>query len=141
MGRTVPQRQPRKLNFPGTDDMQYNTYHDPVTQTAPYYFPCMDGTQQSMYVPAQFSQMQTMDNIGGISHTQLGMVNNISSQKEELLSLLRDEQDAEDKMIQTDVSDEDLERILDYSDLTASPLAEDGKPDFAISFFPMKRPG
>ncbi|GMP82954.1 hypothetical protein CsSME_00037046 [Camellia sinensis var. sinensis] len=46
-----PKTQPRKLNFPGTDDMQYNTYHDPATQTAPYYFPCMDGTQQSMYVP------------------------------------------------------------------------------------------
>ncbi|XP_028110552.1 protein FAR-RED ELONGATED HYPOCOTYL 3-like [Camellia sinensis] len=30
-GRTIPQCQPRKLNFPGTDDMQYNTYHDPFT--------------------------------------------------------------------------------------------------------------
>ncbi|GMP59516.1 hypothetical protein CsSME_00022777 [Camellia sinensis var. sinensis] len=51
-----------------------------ATQTAPYYFPCMDGTQQSIYVPAQFTQMQTVDNIGGTSHTQSGMVNNISSQ-------------------------------------------------------------
>ncbi|GMP30946.1 hypothetical protein CsSME_00005372 [Camellia sinensis var. sinensis] len=67
-GHTVRQCQPRKLNFSGTDDMQYNTYHDPATQTAPYYFPCMDGTQQSMYT--QFSQMQTVDNIGGTSHTQ-----------------------------------------------------------------------
>ncbi|KAI7988155.1 hypothetical protein LOK49_LG13G02433 [Camellia lanceoleosa] len=77
-GHTVRQCQPWKLNFPGTDDMQYNTYHDPATQTAPYYFPCMDGTQQSIY--AQFSQMQTVNNIGGTFHTQLGMVNNISSQ-------------------------------------------------------------
>ncbi|CAL5435397.1 unnamed protein product [Camellia sinensis] len=79
-GRTVPQCQPRKLNFPSTDDMQYNTYHDPATQTAPYYFPCMDGTQQSMYVPVRFSPMQTVDNIGGTSHAQSGMVNNIHSQ-------------------------------------------------------------
>ncbi|CAL5430494.1 unnamed protein product [Camellia sinensis] len=79
-GRTVPQCQPRKLNFPSTDDVQYNTYHDPATQTAPYYFPCMDGTQQSMYVPARFSPMQTVDNIGGTSHAQSEIVNNIYSQ-------------------------------------------------------------
>ncbi|KAI7989785.1 ATP-dependent DNA helicase DDM1 [Camellia lanceoleosa] len=58
--------------------------------------------------------------------------------EEELLSLLPDEQDAEDKMIQTNVSDEDLERILDCSDLTTGPLAEDGKPDFAVSLLPLK---
>ncbi|GMP31756.1 hypothetical protein CsSME_00005835 [Camellia sinensis var. sinensis] len=62
-------------------------------------------------------------------------------EEEELLALLRDEEDAEDKMIQTDVSDEDLERILDRSDLIAGPLAEDGKPDFAVSLLPLKGPG
>ncbi|KAI7989784.1 ATP-dependent DNA helicase DDM1 [Camellia lanceoleosa] len=150
----------------------YNEALKVATQTAPYYFPCMDGTQQSMYVPAHFSQMQMVDNIGGTSHTQLGIVNNISSQsstiasnfvhfnvdadpnvpffflvshctlmENELLSLLHDEQDAEDKMIHTDVSDEDLERILDCSDLIVGPLAEDGKPDFAVSLLSLKRPG
>ncbi|KAK8995618.1 hypothetical protein V6N11_075884 [Hibiscus sabdariffa] len=38
-------------------------------------------------------------------------------EEEDLLALLRDEETAEDKMIQTDISDEDLERILDRSDL------------------------
>ncbi|XP_028126919.1 protein FAR-RED IMPAIRED RESPONSE 1-like [Camellia sinensis] len=66
----VHQWQPRKLNFPGTDDMQGNIYHE----------------------PAQFSQMQTVDNIGGTSHTQSST---IAFMEEELLSLLRDEEDAE----------------------------------------------
>ncbi|EPS73256.1 hypothetical protein M569_01495, partial [Genlisea aurea] len=37
--------------------------------------------------------------------------------EEELLSLLRDEEDSEDKRIQTDISDEDLDRVLDRGDL------------------------
>ncbi|XP_028078143.1 protein FAR-RED IMPAIRED RESPONSE 1-like [Camellia sinensis] len=40
----------------------------------------------------QFSQMQTVDNIGGTSHTQSST---ITFMEEELLSLLRDEEDAE----------------------------------------------
>ncbi|XP_028074240.1 protein FAR-RED IMPAIRED RESPONSE 1-like [Camellia sinensis] len=32
-GHTVRQCQPRKLNFPGTDDMQYNTCHDPMGES------------------------------------------------------------------------------------------------------------
>ncbi|XP_028092677.1 protein FAR1-RELATED SEQUENCE 6-like [Camellia sinensis] len=69
-GHTVRQCQSRKLNFPGTDDMQYNTYHD----------------------SAQFSQMQTVDNIGGTSYSQSLA---IALMEEELLSLLCDEGDAE----------------------------------------------
>ncbi|KAI7996912.1 hypothetical protein LOK49_LG10G01287 [Camellia lanceoleosa] len=57
-GHTVPQCQPRKLNFPSTDDVQYNTYHD----------------------LARFNPMQTVENIGGTSHAQSGMMNNIYSQ-------------------------------------------------------------
>ncbi|KAH7833315.1 hypothetical protein Vadar_005082 [Vaccinium darrowii] len=62
-------------------------------------------------------------------------------EEEELLALLRDEDDAEDKMIQTDVSDEDLERILDRSDLVVGASNEDGKPEFAASLLPLKGPG
>lgn len=38
---------------------------------------------------------------------------------EDLWSLLHDSDSAEDKAIQTDISDEDLEKLLDRSDLTA----------------------
>ncbi|KAE9466942.1 hypothetical protein C3L33_01131, partial [Rhododendron williamsianum] len=62
-------------------------------------------------------------------------------EEEELLALLRDEEDDEDKMIQTDVSDEDLERILDRNDLIAGVSNEDGKPEFAASSLPLKGPG
>ena len=62
-------------------------------------------------------------------------------QQEELLALLRDNEDAEDKMIQMDISDEDLERILDRSDLIVGPMTEDGKPEFAVSLVPLKGPG
>lgn len=44
-------------------------------------------------------------------------------------------------MIQTDISDEDLERVLDRSDLVAGPTSTDGKPDFAASLLPLKGPG
>ncbi|KAM7524166.1 hypothetical protein LguiA_014068 [Lonicera macranthoides] len=63
------------------------------------------------------------------------------TQEEDLLALLRDEEDAEDKMIQTDISDEDLERVLDRSDLVAGLTSTDGKPDFAASLLPLKGPG
>ncbi|KAI8021595.1 hypothetical protein LOK49_LG03G02836 [Camellia lanceoleosa] len=53
----VHQCQPQKLNFPGIDDMQDNTYHEPATQTAPYYFPCMDGTQQKQNLLNEASQI------------------------------------------------------------------------------------
>ncbi|GMQ10596.1 hypothetical protein CsSME_00053541 [Camellia sinensis var. sinensis] len=58
--------QGRKLNFASMDGMQAS--------------PCIDGTQESMYVPAQGSPMQMVDNIGSgsVSHSQ--MVTNISSQ-------------------------------------------------------------
>ncbi|KAG5564161.1 hypothetical protein RHGRI_000375 [Rhododendron griersonianum] len=62
-------------------------------------------------------------------------------EEEELLALLRDEEDDEDKMIQTDVSNEDLERILDRNDLIAGASNEDGKPEFAASSLPPKGPG
>jgi ATP-dependent DNA helicase len=57
-------------------------------------------------------------------------------QEEELLALLRDELDEEDRMIQTDISDEDLWKVMDRSDLTGLPGAADATP-----LIPLKGPG
>ncbi|XP_028074879.1 uncharacterized protein LOC114277195 [Camellia sinensis] len=49
-----------------------------VSPSQPYYLPCMDATQDSMYAPVPVSTIG--DDIESTSHTQAGMVNNISSQ-------------------------------------------------------------
>uniref|UniRef100_A0ACD5XWD7 Uncharacterized protein n=1 Tax=Avena sativa TaxID=4498 RepID=A0ACD5XWD7_AVESA len=54
----------------------------------------------------------------------------------ELLALLRDEQGEEDRMIQTDISDGDLVKVMDRSDLTGPPAAADAAP-----LVPLKGPG
>lgn len=58
-----------------------------------------------------------------------------------MLALLRDEEDEENKWIQTDVSDEDLERILDRSDLVVDPSEEDEKSETKPNVLPLKGPG
>ncbi|XP_072971331.1 ATP-dependent DNA helicase DDM1 [Typha angustifolia] len=55
----------------------------------------------------------------------------------ELLALLRDENDEEDKLIQTDISDEDLLRVMNRSDLV-SPASGDAP---AVRTLPLKGPG
>ena len=57
-------------------------------------------------------------------------------QEGELLALLRDEQAEEDKMIETDISDEDLLKLMDRSDLSGPPGAAD-----AVPLIPLKGPG
>ncbi|TVU45339.1 hypothetical protein EJB05_04824 [Eragrostis curvula] len=54
----------------------------------------------------------------------------------ELLALLRDEQAEEDRMIQTDISDDDLLKLMDRSDLSGPPGAADAAP-----LIPLKGPG
>ncbi|XP_062190610.1 ATP-dependent DNA helicase DDM1-like [Phragmites australis] len=54
----------------------------------------------------------------------------------ELLALLRDEQEEEDRMIQTNISDEDLLRVMNRSDLSGPPGAADAEP-----LIPLKGPG
>ncbi|KAH1072832.1 hypothetical protein J1N35_025160 [Gossypium stocksii] len=61
-------------------------------------------------------------------------------EEEDLLALLRDEETAEDKMIQTDISDEDLERILDRSDLIAD-TSDKEKAQASADAVPLKGPG
>ncbi|KAK1287688.1 ATP-dependent DNA helicase DDM1 [Acorus calamus] len=59
----------------------------------------------------------------------------------ELLALLRDEVDEEDKLVQTDICDEDLLQVLDRSDLVdAHATAKDGI-ERAVSALPLKGPG
>lgn len=53
-------------------------------------------------------------------------------QEEELLALLKDEENEEEKWIQTDVTEDDLERVLDRSDLIS------GSDSAAL---PLKGPG
>ncbi|XP_045814264.1 ATP-dependent DNA helicase DDM1-like [Trifolium pratense] len=57
---------------------------------------------------------------------------------EDILALLRDEETAEDKMIQKDISDEDLEKLLDRSDLVINSSTDEKAP---VSTFPLKGPG
>ncbi|CAN6287011.1 unnamed protein product [Urochloa humidicola] len=54
----------------------------------------------------------------------------------ELLALLRDEQAEEDRLIQTDISDGDLLKLMDRSDLSGPPGAADAAP-----LIPLKGPG
>ncbi|KAI3808443.1 hypothetical protein L1987_24394 [Smallanthus sonchifolius] len=68
--------------------------------------------------------------------------NNEVMEEEDMLALLRNDDNPEDKMIQTDISDEDLEKVLDRSDLIAAgPAKTDGKPNFVTSTLPLKGPG
>ncbi|PHU27012.1 ATP-dependent DNA helicase DDM1 [Capsicum chinense] len=64
------------------------------------------------------------------------------TEEEDLLALLKDQDSEEDKLVQTDVSDEDLERILDRSDLLVSPPSgEDGNTESCVNVLPLKGPG
>ncbi|KAH6797117.1 chromatin remodeling 1 [Perilla frutescens var. hirtella] len=58
--------------------------------------------------------------------------------EEELLALLRDEESEEDKRIQTDISDEDLEKVLDRSDLVVGS-SEEGETKQSV--IPLQGPG
>ncbi|CAL5408275.1 unnamed protein product [Camellia sinensis] len=60
------QCEPHKLNFGCTDGMEDNTY-ERVPQGQSYYFPCMDGTQESA--------LQMVDKIGSSSFSESGMAN------------------------------------------------------------------
>ncbi|KAL6273929.1 hypothetical protein ACE6H2_024621 [Prunus campanulata] len=63
-------------------------------------------------------------------------------EEDDLIALLREEESAEDKMIQTMITDEDLERVLDRSDLVVTP--DDHKEEKAngiASALPLKGPG
>lgn len=56
-------------------------------------------------------------------------------EEEDLLALLRDDDSEEDKLMQTDISDEDLQRVLDRSDLVV------GEDESNVNVLPLKGPG
>jgi ATP-dependent DNA helicase len=58
-------------------------------------------------------------------------------QEAELLALLRDEQDEADRMIQTDITDENLLKLMERSDLLGPP----GATANAAPLVPLKGPG
>ncbi|KAH1157921.1 hypothetical protein AAZX31_11G065700 [Glycine max] len=61
-------------------------------------------------------------------------------EEDDVLALLRDEETAEDKKIHTDISDEDLEKLLDRSDLIVNDSNDDNFKA-PVSAFPLKGPG
>ncbi|KAH0909033.1 hypothetical protein HID58_032354 [Brassica napus] len=63
----------------------------------------------------------------------------IPLEEEDILALLKDDETAEDKLIQTDISEEDLDRLLDRSDLMITSPGET-EPE-AGEAFPVKGPG
>lgn len=60
-------------------------------------------------------------------------------QEAELLALLQDEKDEEDKLIQMTISDEDLLLVLDRSDLIQPAIGGSGSA--TINSLPLKGPG
>ncbi|MFS7933601.1 putative DNA helicase [Helianthus anomalus] len=79
--------------------------------------------------------------IGKGQFPQERIKNNEVLDEEDMLALLRDDDNPEDKVVQNDISDEDLEKVLDRSDLIASgPAKMDGKPNYVTSTLPLKVP-
>uniref|UniRef100_A0A1D1YNZ4 ATP-dependent DNA helicase DDM1 n=1 Tax=Anthurium amnicola TaxID=1678845 RepID=A0A1D1YNZ4_9ARAE len=84
-----------------------------------------------------FSKLKLEHVVIGKGHFEQERMNPNTLEESELLALLRDVVDAEDKLVQRDISDEDLVRVLDRSDLIAA--VDDGCPE-AVSL-PLKGPG
>ncbi|GAB4848861.1 ATP-dependent DNA helicase ddm1 [Ancistrocladus abbreviatus] len=62
-------------------------------------------------------------------------------EEEDLLQLLRDVEDEEDKMIQTDISDDNLEKLMDRSDLIVNDSNEEQNSGAVKGVLPLKGPG
>ncbi|OWM74552.1 ATP-dependent DNA helicase DDM1 [Punica granatum] len=76
----------------------------------------------------------------GQFHQERNKPNNLM-EEEDVLALLKDEESAEDKLIQTDISDEDLEKLLDRSDLLVGSLGGAENTEAPIDEMPLKGPG
>ncbi|KAL3637848.1 ATP-dependent DNA helicase ddm1 [Castilleja foliolosa] len=61
--------------------------------------------------------------------------------EDELLALLQDDEDHEDKWIQTDISDADMDRILDRSDLVVNSSEEEDESKQNVEVLPLKGAG
>ena len=67
------------------------------------------------------------------------MVAYLQIQASELLALLQSKENAEDKLVQTDISNEDLDKVLDRGDLVVDSARDDAKVQ--LSVIPLKGPG
>ncbi|XP_050226805.1 ATP-dependent DNA helicase DDM1 [Mercurialis annua] len=66
----------------------------------------------------------------------------VDMEEDDILALFRDDETAEDKLIQTDITDEDLERVMDRNDLIVYSADNDDKEtNAAIESIPLKGPG
>ncbi|RWW08408.1 hypothetical protein GW17_00028157 [Ensete ventricosum] len=85
--------------------------------------------------------LQAMDRCHRIGQTRpvhvYRLATSHSVEESELLALLRDEEDPEDKLVQTDITDEDILRVLDRNDLTG-PVNDDAASRNSL---PLKGPG
>ncbi|KAL6988616.1 ATP-dependent DNA helicase ddm1 [Sarracenia purpurea var. burkii] len=82
--------------------LQKNCYHPDLLESAfdgSYFYPPVEK------IVEQCGKFRLLDKL-------LAKLFARKHKEEELLALLRDDEDAEDKMVQTDISDEDLERML-----------------------------
>ncbi|KAL1354807.1 hypothetical protein HN51_006861 [Arachis hypogaea] len=78
----------------------------------------------------------------GHFHQDRTMLKVDEMEEQDIMALLRDEDAAEDKLIQTDISDEDLDKLLDRSDLIAQdPNDDDKELKVPCDAFPLKGPG
>ncbi|KAI3905920.1 hypothetical protein MKW98_030495, partial [Papaver atlanticum] len=76
----------------------------------------------------QFQQERTPTSLEAIEET-------------DILALLQDVEDPEEKMIQTDISDESLDKVMDRTDLIAEPKSEEHTNSCTGFVLPLKGPG
>ncbi|KAK7355740.1 hypothetical protein VNO80_15001 [Phaseolus coccineus] len=77
----------------------------------------------------------------GQFHQERTKTVNRDEMEKDVLAFLRDEETAEDKMIRTDISDEDLEKLLDRSDLIIVNNSDDDNSKPPCSTIPLKGQG
>lgn len=87
-----------------------------------------------------FSKLKLEHVVIGKGQFKQERMKNDAMEEEDLLALLREEEDAEDKMVQTDISDEDFSRVLDRSDLI-NCANQDKDTNMEKPLFPLKGPG
>ncbi|XP_057528541.1 ATP-dependent DNA helicase DDM1 [Amaranthus tricolor] len=87
-----------------------------------------------------FSKLRLEHVVIGKGQFKAERTKNDCMEEEDLLALLRDEEDAEDKMVQTDISDEDLNKLLDRTDLV-NDLGKDEDRSIEKFVLPLKGPG
>ncbi|XP_077216918.1 ATP-dependent DNA helicase DDM1-like isoform X2 [Tasmannia lanceolata] len=87
-----------------------------------------------------FSKLKLEHLVIGKGQFQQERTTSNAAEELELLALLRDEEDAEEKFIQIDISDRELDRVMDRSDLVVA-TADDNRKATTVDPLPLKGPG